>query len=847
MLAWRMAWRQFRSVWSSGKLRVLLFALILAVSASTAVSFFTERLQQSLQSQGNVLLGADLVVNADHVLPAAYQTEAQRRTLLTTQTMEFPSMAVLGEHNALVEIKAVQAGFPLRGRLSVSKVLQTDNSKTLAAQAIPEPGTVWVEPALARKLNLQLGEVLSLGDGQFRVAAWLLQEPSRGGDLFAIAPRVLMNQADVASTGLIQLGSRVKYQLLVAATTPDMQAVTQFADWLQPQLGRGERVEDIATARPEMRNALMKAQQFLGIAAMVGVILAMVAMWLASLPYVQNSLDTYALMRCFGASKALITRILLLQTLLLAALGSAIGCLLGFAAQYGLAFLAGRLFLETLPNPGWMPVLWGLLTGFATLLSVVWPQYLRLRAVPALRMLRHDLESQAGRSVWLYLPALLVLAGLVYAHAGDAMLAVIVLAALAGLILVAAGLAWLGLRALHTRFKKGGHTGFGLVGTHGLGVMRLGLLGLKRRPAMTIAQVVGLSMGLMAVLLLMLVRNDLLSTWQTSLPADAPNRFVINIQPDQIAAVAEMLDAQHLQHSPILPMVRARLMAVNARAVRSADYADERAKRMVEREFNLSWTANLPADNQLLAGQWWSPAQTGLPLLSLEQKLADTLALKLGDRLTFDVAGTPLTLTLSSLRKVEWGSLHVNFFAVTPPKVLDAFAASYLTSVYLPADKEAAFNQGLKPFANLTIINVAAVLEQLQALINKMTLAIECVFVFSLLAGLAVLYAALLATRDERMRESTLLRVLGASRRQVGLAMLVEFAAVGGLASLVALLFTHVAAYFLATQLLQVEYQFNARLSMQALLVAMTLVPLAAWLVVRHSLNQPPRALLHSV
>lgn len=833
MLALTIAWRQCRSLWSSGEIRVLLFALILAVTATTAVSFFTDRLHRSMQTQGNALLGADLVVNADHVIPATYRAEAQRLQYQTSQALEFSSMVVKGERNELAEIKAVEQGFPLRGKLTIRDAQTPQAQKT--ANTIPAPGTVWMEPSLAKKLDLKLGDEVSVGNSQLKVAALLLQEPSRGGDMFNIAPRLLMNSADVAATGLIQFGSRVKYQLLVASS--DTSSIIQFSDGLKPQLARGERVDDIRSARPEMRSALDKAQQFLGIASMVGVILAMVAMLLASIPYVQKSLDTYALMRCFGATKALITNILLYQTLLLALVGSVIGCVLGFAAQHGLALLAARLFLETLPSPGWTPVLLGLVTGFATLLTVVWPQLMRLRAVPALRILRQDLEGNVRGSGLLFVPAFMVLAGLVFWHSGDAKLAAIVLAALAALVVVAGLLAWLGIRLLQSTFKQ----------TATFGVIRLGLMGLRRRPALTVAQVVGVSMGLMAVLLLAFVRNDLLKTWQTSLPADAPNRFVINIQADQIPGINTLLSAQGIDHAEILPMVRARLIAVNSKPMNVADYEDERAKRLAEREFNLSWAANMQSDNELVAGQWWQAEDAGKPLLSLEQGLADTLKLKLGDQLTYDVAGTPLTLTISSLRKVDWSSMHVNFFAVTPPKVLDGYAANYLTSFHLPAGKEEALNQLVRQFPNLTIINVAAVLEQLQGLISKMSYAIEFVFGFSLLAGLAVLYAALMATREERVRESTLMRVLGASRKQVLLAMLVEFLCVGLLASVVAMLFTNIAAYYLATLVLQIDYQFNVWLSVQGLLVAIVLVPFAAWLVARHQFNQPPRALLQSV
>lgn len=843
MLALSIAWRQCRSLWASGEVRVLLFALILAVTATTSVSFFTDRIQSSMQTQGNVLLGADLVVNADHALPAAYLAEANSRHYQTSQALEFTSMVVNAESSALAEIKAVTAGFPLRGHLTISKQSLATAKGELAIAGIPARGTVWLEPRLAQTLGLKIGDVVGVGESQFSVAAFLLQEPSRGGDMFSIAPRLMMNSADVPATGLIQFGSRVKYQLLVAAN-PDRTignpSMEDFATWLTLQLARGERVDDIRSARPEMRNALNKAQQFLGIASMVGVILAMVAMLLASIPYVQKSLDAYALMRCFGATQQLITQILLYQTLLLAAVGSLVGCVLGFVAQFGLAILAGRLFLETLPAPGWMPVVLGLITGFATLFTIVWPQLMRLRAVPALRILRQDLEGNVRSNGLMFLPALLVLAGLVFWHAGEIKLAAIVLAALSGLVLVSGFLAYAGMRIVRS---------FGRLNANmqQFGVIKLGLMGLRRRPLLTITQVVGLSMGMMAILLLAFVRNDLLQHWQSALPADAPNRFMINIQADQIAGIHDLLSRHGIAHADIFPMVRARLISVNGHAIQAEDYKDDRAKRLAEREFNLSWAAQMQADNTLVAGQWWQAADAGKPLLSLEQGLAETLHLKLGDRLSYDVAGTPLELTITSLRKVEWNSMHVNFFAVTPPNVLDHYAANYITSFHLPQGKDDVLNTLIKQFPNLTIINVAAVMTQIQSLISKMSYAIEFVFGFSLLAGLAVLYAALMATREERMRESTLMRVLGATKKQVVLAMLVEFLCVGVVASLVANVFTNVAAYYLATLVLDIEYQLNVWFTLQTVLVTIALVPFAAWLVARHQFNQPPRVLLQSI
>lgn len=823
------ALRQLRSHWASGGVRVLLLALILAVAATTAVGFFTDRIQSALVRQGGLLLGADLVISADHVLPEKYLQQAQQNNLKTTSTLEFPSMVVQDDLSQLAEIKAVGDGFPLRGELTIAS--QMVGGGTIA-KAIPAPGTVWIEPRLASLLAVKVGDSVEVGERKLQISAILQREPSRGGDMFNIAPRLLMNAVDVPSTKLIQFGSRARYQILVAA---DAGAIDRYSAWASPQLARGERIEDVRSARPEMKSALDKAQQFLGLSAMVSVILAMVAMSLASLPYVQGSLDSYALMRCFGASRRLIMQILLYQTLLLALAGSVIGCLLGLAAQAGLATLAGSLFLETLPSPGWLPALSGMLAGLATMLTVVWPHLLRLRDVPALRILRRDLGDLDGAGWLSFVPAFLVMAGLIFWHAGNIKLGSVTLLAFLGLLLVTGLLAYAGGKFLHRLPETSS------------GAWKLGLAGLKRRPGMAMAQVTGFSLGLMALILLTLVRGDLVQSWQASLPPDAPNRFIISIQPTQIAGVKDFLARSGLAGSDVFPMVRGRLIAINEQPLNTAKYQDEKARRLAEREFNLSWAANMQVGNQLLAGRWWVPQEYGKPMLSLEQGLADSLGIRLGDRLTYDIAGSKLTLTVTSLRKVQWDSMRANFFAVVPPGVLNGFSASYITSFHLPLGQDEPLNRLIKRFPNLTVIDIASLMEQVRGIMNKMTYAIEYVFGFSQLTGLAVLYAALVATREERVREATLLRVLGASRRQVTHAVLAEFFCIGLLAAIVATVAASALAYYVSVHVLDIAYRFNLPLALLALSGASVLVPAAAWLGVRGFLNQPPRQLLQSI
>ncbi|WP_240031968.1 ABC transporter permease [Pseudomethylobacillus aquaticus] len=833
MLALNLAWRQLRSLWASGEVRVLFLALVLAVAATTTVGLFTDRVASALVREGGLLLGGDMVVQADHPLPAQFVEAAEQQRLHTAQTMEFPSMVSDGEQSQLAEIKAVSDSFPLRGELTIAAAPATSG---IAARSVPQPGSVWLEPRLAGLLALAVGDHVQLGESKLRVAALLQQEPSRGGDMFSYAPRLMMNLADVEATGLVQYGSRVRYQLLLAAGSGPL---ADYKAWAEARLGDGEKLMDVSTARPEMRSALDKSSQFLGLAAMVAVLLAMVAMYLASLPYVQNSFDSYAMMRCLGASRALMLKVLLYQALLLAALGALLGAAIGYVAQSGLSMLAGRLFAEALPAAAWTPLLLGCLAGLLILLAVLWPQLLRLAQVPALRILRRDLEhSPSEGKRWLQrlslLPALLVMALLLLWQSGDWKLGGAMLVALCGLLAVTTGLARLGSSMLQR--LPGSHSGW-----------RLGLAGLRRRPWLAAAQVSALSLGLMALLLLALIRSDLLNNWQQSLPADAPNRFMINIQPDQLDAIQQRLHQAGLQDTQLFPMVRGRLTAVNGEPVLVDNYTDDRARRLAEREFNLSWAADMQADNQLLQGRWWTASQHGQPLVSLEQDLATALGLKVGDRLRYDIAGSPLELTVSSIRKVEWDSMRANFFAVTPPGVLDGFDASYISSFHLPIGNDTLINSLVKAMPNLTVLDIAAIMQQVRGVMARMTHAVEYVFAFSLLAGIAVLYAALAATRAERTREMTLLRVLGARSRQLYQAVFTEFAVIGLLAALVAVLVANLLAYYVSVQVLGIVYAFNLRFSLLLLMLAALLVPTAAWFGVRSDLQQPPRHLLQSV
>ncbi len=833
-LSFRLAWTQTKSLWRSGALRVLVFSLVIAVTAISAIGFFTQRVETALNQQGGLLLGGDIAVNSDHAIPETFLQRARQQNMAIVKTYEFASMVVFGDANQLSEIKAVEQNFPLRGSLTIGK--NTSDAGQLI-KAAPRPGEAWLEPRLANLLNIKVGDVVEVGERKLLVSAILIREPSRGGDMFGFAPRLMMNAADLPSTKLIQYGSRVKYQLLLAASP---QKINQYFAQTEPTLSRGEKIQDVRNARPEIKSALDKAQQFLGLSSMVSVILAMVAMLLSSLPYIKQSLDTFALMRCFGASKRTVLQVLTIQTILIAFFSALLGVALGFIAQFGLGKLAGSLFLETLPPASVTPIFTAMVASIAMMFAVVVPHAWQMRNLTAMNILRRETLAQPTSAQAKFLPAVLVICIMIFLQAADVKLAGSTILALTLIGVAIVGFSYVFVTLANRLLMLTPKSRI-------LNDMKLGVIGLKRRFGLSAVQMIGFSMGLMVLMLLALIRNDLIRNWQASLPVDAPNRFIINIQPTQIEGIKQFFDQQKIKGGSIFPMVRGRLISKNGKEVSATQWQDERAKRLAEREFNLSWAAQMQSDNKLLSGRWWTPEEYGKPYLSIEQDLAKTLDIKLGDKLVFDVAGEPLTLTVTSLRKVEWDTMRANFFAVTPPGVLEQYSANYISSFHLPTGADAAMNQLIRSNPNLTVIDVAALMQQVRDIMQKMSSTIEYVFSFSLLAGLAVLYAALIATREERVAEATLMRVFGASRRQVSVAYAAEFSLIGIVSALIATIAANLLAYYISVQVLNIPFQFNAALALIITLTAAIIIPLAAWLGLRGFLNVPARQLLNSI
>ena len=832
----RQALRMTARDWRAGQLRFLLVALVVAVAALSAAGFFIDRLRSGLNRDAHQLLGADLVVVADNPVPAAWREEAQRRGLLVADTLAFPSMAQAGQgdsvRSVLVTLKAVSPGYPLRGRVKVNTdIAQANESIGAPATAAPEPGTVWIDPALATSLDVAVGGSVQLGDKQFRVTQLIAAEPDRGGGFINFAPRVFLALSDMPATNLVQEGSRVGYRLLVAGPGASSKPTQDYGEWLKALIKkdnvRGVRIESLEEGRPEMSATLDRADRFLSLVGLLSAMLAAVAVAMAARRFMQRHLDSCAMLRCLGLTQNQVTVIYLVEFLLVGLAGSLLGVLVGFGAHYVLLQLLGSLVAADIPAPTMLPALQGLATGMILLAGFALPPILQLRNVPHNRVIRREAAAPKPAALATYGLGIAAFGALLLWQSNDVKLAGVTGGGFLLGFAVFALIGWLGLQALRPLRNAFPQQSW-----------RFAVTSLRRRPGATVVQVVSLSLGLMALLLLTVVRGDLMSAWRNTMPPDAPNRFIINIQPDQKDAIAARLKEAGVKEVPLFPMIRGRLVAVNGKAITSETYTDERAKGLAEREFNLSTMTELPAQNQVTAGKWSMGGSAGEA--SVEEGIAKTLGLKLGDTMRFDIAGSPVEAKVTSLRKLEWGSMRVNFFVIINPAVMADTPQTWITSYHLPKEALAAGNALSREFPNLTVIDVGGILRQVQSVLDQVIQAVEFLFAFTLVSGVLVLYAALMGSQDERRREAGLLRALGATRRQLSQAQLIEFMLVGGLGGLLAATGAGLMGWGLATYQFKFAWTFSPWVWLAGLLAGALCAVIGGWLGLRNVLNHPP-------
>ncbi len=820
-----LAVRMLRRNGKSGEAKVLFMALLIAVTSVSTVALFADRVEAALNRQANELIAADAVVIADKPVSKRFRDEAARLGLATAESTTFPSMvagdADKGQGVNLAELKAITPGFPLRGKFRIADRAGMPGQET---SDIPQPGTIWVPEVLLTRLNTQVGDSLKVGATTLGIAAVLTKEPDSVLDYFGIAPRVMLNVQDLAATGLLQIGSRASYRFLVAG---EIALVDEFRSTFADKLERGERLESVRDSRSEVRVALERAQRFLGLAALLSVVLASVAVALAARRFSNRQMDSAAMMRCLGATQRDILVLNLWQFLLLALAACVAGTLAGFAAQSVLAGMLTSFIIVSLPLPSIMPALQAVAIGLVLLFGFTLPPLLALRKVSTLRVLRRDMEPFEASAVFAYLLGFSTLAGLIVWRAGDIKLGAIAVGGFMATLAVAALAGWL---LIQFAGSLRGATN---------GSWRYGIANMKRRSGGSLVQVMALGLGIMAMLMLTLVRTDMITRWQSTLKEDMPNRFVINIQGDQLAEVKSYFSELQMQTPDLYPMVKGRLFAVNDKAIVQSAYKDERAKRTSEREFNLSWTTLLQADNRIVAGKFWA-SDASEKQFSVEEGIAKTLDIKLGDQLSFDIAGSKFTAPVTSLRKVDWDSFKANFFVLSSPGVLEDYPASYITSFYLKPGNEGVVSGLIRKFPNLSVIDLTAIMSQVRTITNQVADAVSFVFAFALAAGLVVLYAAIVTTQDERVFDAAIMRTLGASRRQVVVVQLAEFLAIGLLSGFIASVGALALAAVLAERALGVPYDFNYWIPVIGILGGGTGISIAGLLGTRKAVSTPP-------
>ena len=820
-----LAWRQLRREFRLSEYLVLIFALVLSVAAVTSVGFFANRVERAMAAQAATLLAADAVISSPAPITSEIYDRAAEDELRITDVTEFPSVVLTDEgETGLVSVKAVGSAYPLRGDLKLSQQLYGTEQ---TATDVPASGTVWIDPRLAGRLNVVVGDQLVFGDNEVTIASLIAFEPDGSVDAFQLAPRLMMSSDDLADSGLLGEGSRARYRLLLAG---DESSVESFVEWFDGTSFPNMRLQTVEEGRPAVRSALINARRFLGLAAAVAVLLSAAAVALAARQIAERDMNTGSLMRTFGATGKTVLRVVLIRLSLIALLATVVGCTVGYLAQFGLSALLGQWFAAELPAPNLTPLFGGLMCAVLALVGFCLPTLLRAIDTPVLQVLRRDMPV-AKPSMLLALSSALIALGLLLAWlTRDWKLGLLMLVAMLIVIGILTVISRI-LIALSVRVKSG--------------YLRRALESLRRRPESVSLQIAAFSVGLLAILLLTLVRNDVLGAWQRQIPDDAPNFFLVNIQPEEVSSVESFLSSRNVQNDTLYPMIRARLETINGEPVVDIKFDDRSGERFAERDFNLSYLQEQRPDNTVLAGEWWG-RDPSAPQFSVEEDFAKDIGVGIGDELQFRIADKVVVGEITNLREVDWESFAVNFFVVGTPMGLDDKPATFVSSVYV-ADKQGEFVRDLvSEFSGVTAIEIGTMLKRVTGIIDRAALAVQYVFLFTMLAGLLVLWASVLASRRERFREAAILRTLGASRSYLASSTTREFALIGLLAGLIASSVAALIGWVIIERVMELSYEFNLWLWVIGIFAGMAGVLIAGKLATRPVLNQLPIAVLQS-
>ncbi|MDD1611213.1 MAG: FtsX-like permease family protein, partial [Methylococcaceae bacterium] len=757
-LALRLLWRDSRS----GELTILTLALLIAVTSSTAIALFADRLQNTMIMQAAEFLAADLVITSPAEIPDAWQQKATQLKLAQARTVEFSSVLMEHDEMLLAAIKSVSSAYPLRGFLKTQTIEHGEEYEQHNGPAI---GTVWIENRVLSALKLHVGDLLTVGEKPLTIAEILTYEPDKRGDFYSFSPRVLINEADLATTGILQAGSHVHYFFQFSG---EATALAEFKSWIKPQLNPSQKLLDIHEDRPELGTAMQRR-------------------------YTERHFNATALLRCMGCKQREILWLYSSQFVILGLLTSTIGCLLGWFAQQGLFYLLQDLLPKQLANPSISAVLFGLVLGLGVLLGFALPPLLRLKQVSPLRVLRRELEPLPTSGWLIYGLALGVITLLIARYTQDLRMTVTIIGVGVAALLVL-GLLMNGLLVFMSK----------LLPSLPL-VWRFGLQGLVKNSRASISQLLAFSITLVAMILSFNVRTDLIEDWQKSMPNNAPNHFVLNIFPEQLVSFKQALAEQKISGSQFYPVVRGRLVTINNIPVQQVVSKDSQGDNATHRELSLTWSELLPEDNKIIEGTWWTDAPAGL--VSVEQKLAQSLKIKLNDELTFTIGSQQVNAKVASIRELQWNTMKPNFYMIFSPNTLNNYPYTFITSFYLPAEQKHSLNTLVKQYPSTTVLEVDLILQQIKTILTQLTQAINYLLYFALLAGFTVLLAAVYATLDARIYEGALMRTLGVNRVFLRKTHFIEFSVLGLMSGLLAVLISEAIRYALYTQVIHIGYQ----------------------------------------
>ncbi|MDD1612070.1 MAG: FtsX-like permease family protein [Methylococcaceae bacterium] len=829
MFRLKLALRLLRRECRSGELTLLVLALLIAVTGLTTASLFADRLQRAMTTQTAEFLAADLVIESTDPIPADWLAKARQLGLKGAQTTEFSSMLIENSELLLASVKAVSIGYPLRGQL---KITGDEHPDETVVRHGPDIGMVWVERRILSALKLKFGGELTVGEKKLRITQILTYEPDQQGGFYSFSPRVMINAGDLEATQVIQPGSHVHrfYQF-----SGNEEALSDFRGFVKPQLNPSQRLLDIHEDRPELGSALTRAEQFLGLSSIIVVIIAGVAIAMAARRYSERHFDASALLSCLGCTQRQILRLYCTQFAILGLVVGALGCGFGWLLQEGLFLLLRSLLPAQLAPPGILAIVFGVSAGLTILFGFALPPILRLKRVPPLRVLRNELEPLPSSAWLVYGLALTIICALVWRYTGDAKMTAIVagvtLAALLLLAMLILGLFNVIRKALHRMPVS----------------WRFGWQGILRHPSASIGQILAFGTTLAAILLSFMIRNELIDTWRQQLPENAPNHFALNIFPDQLTMFKQSLQDKGIVSSPFYPIVRGRLTHINQMPVQQIVTKGSQGDSATHRELSLTWSKVVPEENTLVAGSWWNHTEPEPGLVSVEQKLADSLKIKPGDRLSFSSGGHQFAATVANLRSLRWESMKPNFYMIFSPGSLEAFPHTMMTSFYLSEANKNALSALAKEFPGMSILEVDRILRQLQTLFAQLTEAVNYLFYLALLAALTVLFAAVYSTLDQRIHESALLRTFGASRGFLRKMQVIEFFCLGAISGVIGVVIAELLSYALYRQVMHIPFHPHRELWLIAPLFSAVVVVLSGLRGLRGVVNKPPLRVLREL